>query len=123
MSVEALSPAELGSADPNWSMGLELLAEQRRARLIQMAKVGIVWAALIAGLAFILLQLNVEPGYMVDHYGIVLQGLVTTIGISVISICIASTWPCSARWAGYHTIRSHVAWRGFTSRSFAARRC
>ena len=90
MSTEALSPAELGSGDPDWSMGLQLLAAQRRTRLIQMAQVGIVWAVLIAGLTFILLQLNVEPGYMLDHYGIVLQGLVTTIGISVISICIAS---------------------------------
>jgi len=90
MSAEVLSPAELGNADPNWSMGLQLLAEQRRARLIQMAKVGIVWVVLIAGLTFILLQLNVEPGYMLDHYGIVLQGLLTTIGISLISIVIAS---------------------------------
>jgi polar amino acid transport system permease protein len=60
------------------------------ARLIQTAKVGAVWVALIAGLTLILLQLNVEPGYMLDHYGIVLQGLVTTIGISLISIVIAS---------------------------------
>ncbi len=90
MSAEDLSPVERGSVDPDWSMGLQLLAQQRRTRLIQMAKVGIVWAVLIAGLIFVLLQLNVEPGYMLDHYGIVLQGLVTTIGISVISICIAS---------------------------------
>jgi len=90
MTTQALSPADLSRVDPDWSMGLQLLAEQRRARLIQMAKVGIVWVVLIAGMTFILLQLNVEPGYMVDHYGIVLQGLVTTIGISVISICIAS---------------------------------
>jgi polar amino acid transport system permease protein len=90
MSAQALSPAELGSTDPDWSMGLQLLAQQRRTRLIQMAKVGIVWVALIAALTFVLFQLNVEPGYMLDHYGIVLQGLVTTIGISVISICIAS---------------------------------
>ena len=90
MSAEALSPAELGRVDPDWGMGLQLLAAQRRARLIQMAKVGIVWAVLIAGLTFALFLLNVEPRYMLDHYGIVLQGLVTTIGISVISIGIAS---------------------------------
>ncbi len=90
MSAEALAPAEPGSVDPDWSMGLQLLAQQRRTRLIQIAKVGIVWAVLVAGLTFVLFQLNVEPGYMLDHYGIVLQGLVTTIGISVISICIAS---------------------------------
>ncbi len=90
MTTEALSPAELSRVDPDWSMGLQLLAVQRRTHLIQVAKVGLVWAVLIAGLTFIMLQLNVEPGYMLDHYGIVLQGLVTTIEISVISIAIAS---------------------------------
>ena len=90
MSVEALSPQDLSGPDPDLSMGLQLLAAQRRARLIQTVKVGAVWVALIAGLTLILLQLNVEPGYMLDHYGIVLQGLVTTIGISLISIAIAS---------------------------------
>ncbi len=90
MTTEALSPAELGGMDPDWSMGLQLLAAQRRAHLIQIAKVGLVWVVLVGGLTFILLQLNVEPGYMLDHYGIVLQGLVTTIEISVISIVIAS---------------------------------
>ncbi len=90
MSAEALSSAELGRVDPDWSMGLQLLAVQRREHLIQVVKVGIVWALLIVGLTFALLQLNVEPGYMIDHYGIVLQGLVTTVGISVISISIAS---------------------------------
>ncbi len=90
MSVETLSQPGMGSFDPNLSMGIQLLAAQRRARLIQAVKVGVVWATLIAGLALVLLLLDVEPGYMLDHYGIVLQGLVTTIEISVISIGIAS---------------------------------
>ena len=90
MSAEVISPAESRNADPYWNMGLQLLAAQRRTRLIQGAKVAIVWIALIAGLTITLLQLNVEPSYMLDHYGIVLQGLVTTIEISVISIGIAS---------------------------------
>ena len=90
MSAETLSQPGLSSFDPDRSMGLELLAAQRRAHLIQIAKVGVVWATLVAGLTLILLQLNVEPGYMLEHYGIVLQGLVTTVGISVISILIAS---------------------------------
>ena len=90
MSIEATSPTDLSSTDPDWSMGLQLLSAQRRAHLIDVAKVGLVWAVLVAGLTFVLLQLNVEPGYMLSHYGIVLQGLVTTIEISVISISIAS---------------------------------
>jgi polar amino acid transport system permease protein len=90
MTTDALSPVELGRGDPDWGMGLQLLAAQRRTHLLQVAKVGIVWAVLVGGMTFVLLQLNVEPGYMLDHYGIVLQGLVTTVEISVISIVIAS---------------------------------
>jgi polar amino acid transport system permease protein len=90
MSAETLSQPGLSSLDPDLSMGLQLHAAQRRAHLVQTVKVGAVWVTLIAGLTVILLQLNVEPGYMLGHYGIVLQGLVTTIEISVISISIAS---------------------------------
>ncbi len=90
MGVETSSQLGLGSLDPDLSMGLQLLAAQHRTRLIQMVKVGAVWVVLIVGLALVLLQLDVEPGYMLDHYGIVLQGLMTTIGISLISITIAS---------------------------------
>lgn len=90
MSAETSSPLGLSSLDPDRGMGLQLLAAQRRARLIQTVKIGVVWVALIAGLILVLLQLNVEPSYMLDHYGIVLQGLMTTIGISLISVVIAS---------------------------------
>ncbi len=90
MSAETSSPLGLSSLDPDRGMGLQLLAAQRRERLIQTMKIGVVWVALIVGLILVLLQLNVEPGYMLDHYGIVLQGLMTTIGISLISIAIAS---------------------------------
>jgi hypothetical protein len=120
MSTEALSPAELGSVDPYLSMGLQLLAAQRRARLIQTVKVGAVWIALIAGLTLILLQFNVEPGYMLDHYGIVLQGLVTTIGISLISIVIASVLALMG--AELVRIRSPGEYPDSMSRSFAALR-
>lgn len=80
----------MAEVDPDLSTGLQLLANQRRAQLIQTIKLGIVWIMLIVGLAVILLRLNVEPAYMAEHYGIVLQGLMTTIGISLISIAIAS---------------------------------
>ncbi|HTP08650.1 MAG TPA: amino acid ABC transporter permease [Anaerolineae bacterium] len=89
MSAEITSPG-LNSLDPDLSMGLQLIATQRRSRLIQAIKVGAVWVILIVGLTLIMLQLNVEPGYMLEHYGIVLQGLVTTVSISLISIVIAS---------------------------------
>jgi polar amino acid transport system permease protein len=90
MSADILRQAGVLGADPDLKIGLQLLASQRRSRLVQALKIGAVWVALIGGLAVVLLQLNVEPAYMADHYGIVLQGLMTTIGISLISIGIAS---------------------------------
>ncbi|HET7376683.1 MAG TPA: amino acid ABC transporter permease [Anaerolineae bacterium] len=90
MSVTALKQPIGVEADADLDMGLQLLAEQRRARLVRMTKVGLVWVGLIVALIVFLLYTNVEPAYMAEHYGIVLQGLATTIGISVISILIAS---------------------------------
>ena len=90
MSAEILMQPALGGADPDLSMGLELLAGQRRTHLIQTIKIAVVWMLLIAGLTMALLVLNIDPAYMAEHYGIVLQGLVTTVGISLISIVIAS---------------------------------
>lgn len=90
MSAETLRQPGLTGADPDLSMGLQLLVDQRRARLAQTTKLGTVWIILIVLLIVVLLLTNVEPAYMADHYGIVLQGLMTTIGISLISIAIAS---------------------------------
>ncbi len=90
MSVEALGKPGLAIGDPDLKMGLALLAGQRRTRLVQTAKLGVVWVILVIGLIVVLLLTNVEPAYMAEHYGIVLQGLMTTIGISLISITIAS---------------------------------
>lgn len=90
MSAETLIQPALSGADPDLSMGLQLLADRRRAHLIQTIKIAVVWILLIAGLIMVLLRLNIDPAYMAEHYGIVLQGLVTTVGISLISIAIAS---------------------------------
>ena len=80
----------MAEVDPDLNTGLQLLADQRRARLIRTTKIGTVWIILIVLLIVVLLLTNVEPAYMADHYGIVLQGLMTTIEISLISIVIAS---------------------------------
>jgi polar amino acid transport system permease protein len=84
-----LQPGAL-RADPDLKMGRELLARQRRDRLIRTLKIGTVWLLLIGAVFAALLTLNVQPSYMAEHYGIVLQGLATTVGISVISIIFAS---------------------------------
>jgi polar amino acid transport system permease protein len=90
MSAQTLVQPGMAQVDPDLNTGLQLLADQRRARLIRTTKIGTVWIILIVLLIVVLLLTNVEPAYMADHYGIVLQGLMTTIEISLISIVIAS---------------------------------
>jgi len=89
MAVETLQPGEI-KVDPDLHMGLRLMALQRRSRLINGGKIAAVWLGLVAVLVFILLQLRFDPGYIAEHYGFVLQGVLTTIGVSLASIAIAS---------------------------------
>ena len=53
-------------------------------------KIGVVWVVLIVFLTVILLQFNFSPAYMFEHYNFVLQGLWTTIALSLISIALAT---------------------------------
>ena len=77
-------------ADPDLRIGLELLAAQNRERLIQKVKVGAVWMGLLALLAATLLGVHVDPSYIVKHYGFVLQGVLTTLWVSLTSISLAT---------------------------------
>lgn len=90
MAVETIRDPGRAGADPYAGMGLELLAHHRRDRLIQVARVGLVWMALIAFLAVTLLQLDFDPSYVAEHYGFVLEGVYTTVGVSLASIAIAT---------------------------------
>ncbi len=76
--------------DSDLAVGLALVRRARRARLVATVKVGIVWIALLALLTAGLLQLRFDPLYVVQHADFVLQGVWTTIWISVVSIFIAS---------------------------------
>lgn len=71
-------------------MGLTLSVHDRRQRLVQTLKVVIVWVVLIFLIASVLLQLRFQPRYILDHYQFVLQGALTTIGVSLVSIAIAT---------------------------------
>ena len=90
MSVDTLRQPGATAADPDLSMGLELLAAQNRARLIQSAKVGAVWVGLVALLAATLLQLRIDLPYTAQHYGYVVQGVLTTLWVSLVSIFFAT---------------------------------
>lgn len=76
--------------DAKQSMGATLVALQQRQRLIHTVKVAIVWLILVSLLTGSLLLISLEPGYMLEHYNIILQGAGATIGVSLASIAIAT---------------------------------
>lgn len=71
-------------------MGEALAALHRRQKTIHSIKIAVVWVALVALLTGGLLLVRFEPGYMLAHYNIILQGAGTTIGVSLASIAIAT---------------------------------
>ncbi len=86
MEISRIPP----ESDPDLAVGLALVRKARRIRLIETAKVGVIWLVLLALLTAGLLQLRFEPQYVFRHANFVLQGVGTTIGVSVVSILIAS---------------------------------
>jgi polar amino acid transport system permease protein len=71
-------------------MGLELLAYERRERLIHTLKISLVWIVIVALLFFGLSFVDFDPAYMVENADFVLTGVWTTIGVSLASILIAA---------------------------------
>jgi polar amino acid transport system permease protein len=90
MAVETMKYPGQPVSDPDQDMGLALLAQQRRERLIQTIKIGVVWVGLIIFLIFALLQFNFDPFYVFKHFGFVLLGLPITIGVSLAAIFFAT---------------------------------
>jgi polar amino acid transport system permease protein len=90
MAVETIKLPGQPPPDHEQDMGQALLAQQRKERLIQTVKIGVVWVGLIILLTAALLQFNFDPSYVLAHYGFVLAGLPITIFISFVSILIAA---------------------------------
>jgi polar amino acid transport system permease protein len=67
-----------------------LLAQERRQRMMQRVRVGIVWAILLAILWFVFSFLSLDAGYMAENANFVLLGIGVTLGVSLVSILIAS---------------------------------
>lgn len=90
MAMEVTSRSIPPESDPDLAVGLALVRKARRARLIETAKVSVVWLVLLALLTTGLLQLRFEPQYVFQHANFVLQGVGTTIWVSIVSILFAS---------------------------------
>lgn len=90
MTVNSLGKPEIPVDDPHYEMGLSLVNHLRKKESVKRFKLILVWVSLVCILSIALLQLRFEPGYVVEHYGFVLQGALTTIGVSLASISIAT---------------------------------
>ncbi len=92
MAVESIrSPGDFNvDKDPDIGTGLRLVAQQRKDRLLQTIKIGVVWFALVAIIFFVLLQLRIDTVYAFEHLNFVLQGVFVTIGVSIASIFFAT---------------------------------
>lgn len=67
-----------------------LIAQERRRRLLQRIRVGLVWVTLVALLWFAFSFLSLDTGYIFENANFVLLGIGVTLGVSFISILIAS---------------------------------
>jgi len=90
MAVDVIRQPQPEGDDPDLDMGLALLAQQRKERIILTVKIGVVWIGLIIFLLAVLLRLRFDPAYVLEHYNFVLAGLWVTIGISLASIFFAT---------------------------------
>ena len=67
-----------------------LMAQERRRTWMQRARVAFVWVFLLLILWFLFSFLNLDFGYIFQNANFVLLGIGVTIGVSLVSIAIAS---------------------------------
>ena len=96
MSMLATNPSQdpgrydLTQLEDQKAFAAELMAADRRSRLVQRLKVGFVWLVLIAIIGWLLRLLNIDFAYAVANTGFVLEGIYLTLGVSLASITIAT---------------------------------
>ena len=96
MSMLATDPSkdpgryDLTQRDDQKAFAAELMAADRRSRLIQRLKIGLVWLVLFAIIGWLLRLLNIDFAYAVANSGFVLEGIYLTLGVSLASITIAT---------------------------------
>ncbi len=96
MSMLATNPSkdpgryDLTQLEDQKAFAAELMAADRRSRLIQRLKIGVVWLVLFAIIGWLLRLLNIDFAYAVANSGFVLQGIYLTLGVSLASIAIAT---------------------------------
>ena len=96
MSMLATNPSkdpgryDLTQLEDQKAFAAELMAADRRSRLIQRLKIGLVWLVLFAIIGWLLRLLNIDFAYAFANSGFVLEGIYLTLGVSLASITIAT---------------------------------
>ena len=91
MAVEAFSPPVGQPPDPDYQMGLELVAYQQKQRRILSVKIAIVWLILLGFITSFLLFIEFDFAYVVENaWYIIKEGAKWTIIISLVSITFAT---------------------------------
>ncbi|MFN8467704.1 MAG: amino acid ABC transporter permease [Caldilineaceae bacterium] len=96
MSMLATNPSkdpgryDLTQPEDQKAFAAELMAADRRSRLIQHLKIGLVWLVLFAIIGWLLRLLNIDFAYAFLNSGFVLEGIYLTLGVSLASITIAT---------------------------------
>jgi polar amino acid transport system permease protein len=96
MSMLATNPSkdpgryDLRQPEDQKAFAAELMAADRRSRLIQRLKIGFVWLVLFAIIGWLLRLLNIDFAYAFANSGFVLEGIYLTLGVSLASITIAT---------------------------------
>ena len=88
--VASRSGYDLTRKQDQEAFAAHLLAQERRRRTLQRIRVFAVWIALFAILWFVFSFLNIDFGYTVSNAEFVLLGIGVTLGVSLVSIAIAS---------------------------------
>jgi polar amino acid transport system permease protein len=90
MAINTMQPLADDQTDPDLQIGLDLMAYQRKEQTRHGIRIAAVWVALFMVLLGFLILLNFDPAYVYAHYYFVLLGVPVTIGVSLVSIAIAT---------------------------------
>ena len=91
MSVEAISPPTGLPSDPDFQMGLDLVAYQQKQRRLLSIKIAVVWLVLLGFITIFLLLIEFDFAYVIENaWYVIREGAKWTIIISVVSIFFAT---------------------------------
>lgn len=85
-----MSADSVPSPEAELAAGRRLVAIERRQRLMEQLRIGLVAVALVVLVGLVLLQLRLDLGKAAAHFDFVLIGAATTIYVSLLSIVFAS---------------------------------